>query len=100
MPQGGKLIIRTTANDGIARVEVEDGGAGLSLKEGEDPFAWFSTTKSAGSGIGLAVCKQIVEAHGGGIGIERIDGGTRAGIELKSARHPEGSSTTEGSAEE
>jgi signal transduction histidine kinase len=100
MPQGGKLIIRTTANDGIARVEVEDGGAGLSLKEGEDPFAWFSTTKSAGSGIGLAVCKQIVEAHGGGIGIERIDGGTRAWIELKSARHPEGSSTTEGSAEE
>jgi signal transduction histidine kinase len=84
MPQGGRLIVRTLGSDGLARVEVEDGGAGLSLKEGEDPFAWFSTTKSAGSGIGLAVCKQIVEAHGGRIGIERIDGGTRAWIELAS----------------
>jgi signal transduction histidine kinase len=82
MPQGGRLIVRTTATDGVARVEVEDGGAGLSLKEGEDPFAWFSTTKSAGSGIGLAVCKQIIEAHGGRIGIERIEGGTRAWVEL------------------
>jgi signal transduction histidine kinase len=84
MPQGGTLIIRTTVKDGIARVEVEDSGAGLSLREGEDPFAWFSTTKSAGSGIGLAVCKQIVEAHGGRIGLERVAGGMRAWIELRS----------------
>jgi signal transduction histidine kinase len=82
MPQGGRLVIRTRGSDGAARVEVEDSGPGLSLKEGEDPFAWFSTTKSAGSGIGLAVCKQIVEAHGGRIGIERVEGGTRAWVEL------------------
>src|SRR5258706_8379722 len=82
MPQGGRLVIRTRSSDGVVRVEVEDSGAGLTLKEGEDPFAWFSTTKSAGSGIGLAVCKQIVEAHGGTIGLERIEGGTRAWVEL------------------
>jgi len=84
MPQGGPLVIRTLARDGIARVEVEDGGQGLSLKGGQDPFAWFSTTKSAGSGIGLAVSKQIVEAHGGRIGLERAETGTRAWVELKS----------------
>jgi len=83
MPQGGRLTVRTRAVDGVARVEIEDTGTGLSLKEGDDPFAWFSTTKSAGSGIGLAVCKQIVEAHGGRIGLERVDGGTRAWMELK-----------------
>jgi signal transduction histidine kinase len=83
MPRGGRLTIRTTSRDGAARVEVEDSGSGLSLPDGQDPFAWFSTTKSAGSGIGLAVCKQIVDAHGGRIGLERIDGGgTRAWVEL------------------
>jgi signal transduction histidine kinase len=83
MPQGGSMIIRTNAPDGVARVEIEDSGGGLKLKEGEDPFAWFSTTKSAGSGIGLAVCKQIVEAHGGRIGLEQLTTGTRAWVELK-----------------
>jgi signal transduction histidine kinase len=82
MPQGGRLIVRTLATQGKARVEIEDTGVGLSLKEGDDPFAWFSTTKSAGSGIGLAVCRQIVEAHGGKIGLDRMEGGTRAWVEL------------------
>jgi signal transduction histidine kinase len=83
MPQGGRMTVRTRAVDGVARVEIQDTGTGLNLKEGDDPFAWFSTTKSAGSGIGLAVCKQIVEAHGGRIGLERVEGGTRAWVELK-----------------
>jgi len=85
MPQGGRLVIRTTARDGHGRVEVEDTGPGIDLDHGEDPFAWFSTTKSAGSGIGLAVCKQIIEAHAGKIALEKMEaGGTRAWIELTS----------------
>jgi two-component system sensor kinase FixL len=83
MPRGGGLTIRTHSGDGVARVEIEDEGGGLALDEGVDPFAWFSTTKSAGSGIGLAVCKQIVDAHGGRIGLEKVEQGTRAWIELK-----------------
>lgn len=85
MPQGGTLTVRTLAREGKARVEIEDTGTGLTLKENQDPFAWFSTTKTAGSGIGLAVCKQIIEAHNGQIGIERIKDGTRAWIELTAA---------------
>jgi signal transduction histidine kinase len=84
MPQGGRLVIRTATREGRSRVEVEDTGSGISLDQGQDPFAWFSTTKSAGSGIGLAVCKQIVEAHGGRIGLDRLEenAGTRAWVEL------------------
>jgi signal transduction histidine kinase len=82
MPQGGRLTVRTLANNGRTRVEIEDTGVGINLQEGQDPFAWFSTTKSAGSGIGLAVCKQIVDAHAGTIGLEPMEGGTRAWLEL------------------
>lgn len=85
MPQGGTLTLRTSTRDGVSRLEIDDSGGGISLKEREDPFAWFSTSKSAGSGIGLALCKQIVDAHEGRIGLERIEGGTRAWVELKTA---------------
>jgi signal transduction histidine kinase len=83
MPQGGRLTVRTAHAHGNARIEIDDMGPGVNLEQGQDPFAWFSTTKTAGSGIGLAVCKQIVDAHGGRIGLERIEGGTRAWVELQ-----------------
>jgi len=82
MPQGGRLVVRTISTDGISRIEIDDTGSGVNLKHGQDPFAWFSTTKTAGSGIGLAVCKQIIDTHGGRIGLERIESGTRAWVEL------------------
>ncbi|HYE18604.1 MAG TPA: ATP-binding protein [Tepidisphaeraceae bacterium] len=98
MPQGGALSLRTSVvtdtGSGTsvplvqhrARIEIDDTGAGLNLVDGQDPFAWFSTSKSAGSGIGLAVCKQIVDAHAGRIGLERLPaGGTRAWVELNGA---------------
>jgi signal transduction histidine kinase len=52
---------------GKIRVSVEDSGRGVP--EDIDIFALFETTKPGGSGLGLPICKQIVIAHGGGIGI-------------------------------
>jgi signal transduction histidine kinase len=82
MPQGGSITIRTNTHDRSARLELDDTGTGLTLTKDQDPFAWFSTTKSAGGGIGLAVCKQIVDAHNGKIGLEKLPQGTRAWLEL------------------
>lgn len=46
-------------------IEVEDDGRGIEAHRRREVFAPFHTTKPGGSGIGLALCRRIVEAHGG-----------------------------------
>jgi len=48
-------------------VTIADSGPGLQDKDNDQIFEPFFTTKSTGSGIGLAVCRSIVEAHGGSL---------------------------------
>lgn len=48
-------------------IAVEDSGPGVPLKEDRDLFAPFQSTKAEGVGIGLTICRSIVEAHGGRI---------------------------------
>ncbi len=48
-------------------IAVEDNGPGVPLKEDRDLFAPFQSTKAEGVGIGLTICRSIVEAHGGRI---------------------------------
>jgi signal transduction histidine kinase len=49
------------------RITVEDTGTGIDGKDTEHFFDPFFTTKSTGTGIGLSVCRSIVQAHGGNI---------------------------------
>ena len=66
---------------GTVRIAVEDSGAGIPA--GLEVFKLFETSKPDGTGIGLAVAKQLVTAHGGSIAHEpREAGGTRFCIEL------------------
>jgi C4-dicarboxylate-specific signal transduction histidine kinase len=60
-----ELLISTRIEAGCVLVEVRDSGPGLSEPALERVFEAFYTTKSTGLGMGLSICRSIVEAHGG-----------------------------------
>lgn len=47
------------------RITVEDSGPGISLEQADQMFLPFYTTKATGSGVGLSLARQIIQAHGG-----------------------------------
>lgn len=72
------LTIRSeTGPDELVTITIEDTGSGISESVAEQLFQPFVSTKETGMGIGLSICRDIVEAHGGRIWFEPSrDGGT------------------------
>jgi len=72
----GQLWIEAeAAPDGGVRVRVRDDGPGIPAEDRSRVFEALYTTKAKGSGLGLALCRRIMEAHGGTIEIENRPGG-------------------------
>lgn len=73
------LVIRTVAEpDEFVTVTVEDTGPGISESVAAELFQPFVTSKSSGMGIGLSICRTIVESHGGRIWFDMRQGGGTA----------------------
>lgn len=76
MPDGGVVVVSTSATPSTVTITVRDHGPGLPNGPLERIFEPFFTTKAGGTGLGLAVTKQIALAHGGDIQAENAaDGG-------------------------
>jgi signal transduction histidine kinase len=71
MPQGGTLTINTACDDDMSsiKIEISDSGQGISDKDMNKIFQPFFTTKSRGTGMGLAITRRIIEEHGGSISV-------------------------------
>jgi len=67
MPAGGNLTVSTKRNDAEVLVSVSDNGRGMTEEEARNLFVPFFTTKSDGTGLGLAYAQQVINEHGGKI---------------------------------
>ncbi len=70
MPKGGTLEIQSTQKDSDVQITFADTGEGISPELLPKIFSPLLTTKAQGMGISLAICKRIVDNHGGKIEVE------------------------------
>ena len=68
-------IVTASVEGDLVEVSVADTAAGLAPEVARSLFQPFVTTKRKGMGLGLSICRTIVEAHGGKISVDRRDGG-------------------------
>jgi PAS domain S-box-containing protein len=84
-PDRRELTIRTARDGDQIRVEVEDLGPGIAEVSRARLFNAFFTTKSDGLGLGLSICRSIIDDHGGEIHCESLAVGTRFAFSMASA---------------
>ena len=79
-PDGGPIVIAARVESGTAQISVSDQGIGIEEHQLPRIFDRFyqvdsaSTRKVGGSGLGLSICKAIVEAHHGSLWVESQPG--------------------------
>ena len=74
MPYGGKLAIKSTGTNDNVEFTFADTGMGMTKEQMGEIWTPFFTTKAKGMGLGLPICKRIIEAHKGYITVESMPG--------------------------
>ncbi|MEM3403440.1 MAG: PAS domain S-box protein [Nitrososphaeria archaeon] len=83
MPDGGRIMISSSLEGHELFIRVSDTGVGIPKEHMSEIFRPFFTTKPKGHGLGLSVCKRIIEAHKGSISVEsKVNSGTTFTIKL------------------
>ncbi len=86
--EGDAITITTEAAGNRVRLSVQDTGCGIDAEKFANIFKPFYTTKTRGSGLGLAVVDRIVKEHKGTIAVEsEVGAGTRFTMELPAREH-------------
>jgi PAS domain S-box-containing protein len=86
-PERSSVVIETRNTNGNAEIHITDHGSGIAEEIRDKVFTPFFTTKEDGAGLGLFVCKLLIENHGGSIDIERTSPrkGTTFSVKLPNA---------------
>lgn len=72
-----RIAVEASRQEGLTKITVTDNGSGIVPEAMDKVFVPFFTTKVKGSGIGLSLCRQVVNRHGGSISvISEVDKGT------------------------
>lgn len=82
MPGGGAIEIQLEQADGAVRLVVQDTGPGIAPQIRPKLFQPFVTSKEAGVGLGMVICKRIAEAHGGSLQGRNLEQGACFTLEL------------------
>jgi signal transduction histidine kinase len=74
MPQGGKLTISSKLSENLVEFKFIDTGTGMTKEVLDKIWTPFFTTKAKGMGLGLAICRRIIDAHQGAVSVESTVG--------------------------
>lgn len=74
MPEGGKLTVSTSKQDGQVQIIIADTGRGIPEENAELVFTPFFSTKHGGTGLGLPITTHIIQEHRGSVSFESYAG--------------------------
>jgi signal transduction histidine kinase len=81
--QGGSIDVRLEQDEEVARIQVQDSGPGLTAEQKEHLFEAFYSTKAGGTGLGLAVSRELAEGMGASLRYRSDGPGATFEIELR-----------------
>jgi nitrogen fixation/metabolism regulation signal transduction histidine kinase len=71
------IVVQTSVADEYAQLSIEDNGGGVAENLIDQVFSPYVTTKTQGTGLGLAVVRKVMEEHGGEARLENVNNGAR-----------------------